>query len=427
MPVNHYFQGGNGIGNQNEKRLYEDLIVEGLKIYGHDVYYLPRTLVNRDLILGEDTTSRFDDSWLIEMYVESTEGFAGSQELISKFGLEIREDTTFMVSKRSWDYHVGQKDSLIAQGRPNEGDIIYYPLMNSFFEIQFVEDQEPFFQLGQLPVYKLRVTRWEYSSEQLNTGNYQIDNNETTYSLDSLVYQTSLESGTFGAVLGDPVVTGDVVTSIPLISGGEGYVSEPTITISAPSATINATASANITGNTLTSFTIVNAGRGYSSVPTLTLTYVSTDTTTKTDETSVITLTDGQVTSISTPTITDISSITSVTISSPGGAVNAFAQAILSNGVITRIDITADGSSYLGLSPTVSISENTDATGSLLLENDSADGQVQYFIDEDYNIQTQSAYANNIDLDTEAGFDTASTVDDVLDFTERNPFGEVDL
>ena len=79
MPVNHYFQGGNGIGNQNEKRLYEDLIVEGLKIYGHDVYYLPRTLVNRDLILGEDTTSRFDDSWMVEMYVESTEGFAGQQ------------------------------------------------------------------------------------------------------------------------------------------------------------------------------------------------------------------------------------------------------------------------------------------------------------------------------------------------------------
>ena len=97
MPVNHYFQGGNGIGNQNEKRLYEDLIVEGLKIYGHDVYYLPRTLVNRDLILGEDTTSRFDDSRMVEMYIESTEGFAGQQEIISKFGLEIREDTTFMV------------------------------------------------------------------------------------------------------------------------------------------------------------------------------------------------------------------------------------------------------------------------------------------------------------------------------------------
>ena len=427
MPVNHYFHGGNGIGNQNEKRLYEDLIVEGLKIYGHDVYYLPRTLVNRDLILGEDTTSRFDDSWLIEMYIESTEGFAGSQELISKFGLEIREDTTFMVSKRSWNYHVGQKDSLIAEGRPNEGDIIYYPLMNSFFEIQFVEDQEPFFALGQLPVYKLRVTRWEYSSEQLNTGNSQIDDNETAYSLDRLVYQSALESGTFGAVLGNPIVTGDQVTSIPVISGGEGYITAPTITISSPSATINAVASANVTVNTLTSFNIDNIGRGYSSVPTLTLTYVSTDTSTKTDETAVITLTDGQVTSISVPTINDISSVTSVSISSPGGAVTATGEAILTNGVVERIDITVDGSSYLGLSPTVTISENTDATGSLLLENDSADGQVQYFINEDFDLQTQSTYANNTDLDTEAGFDTASTLDDILDFEERNPFGEVDL
>jgi len=299
--------------------------------------------------------------------------------------------------------------------------------MNSFFEIQFVEDQEPFFALGQLPVYKLRVTRWEYSSEQLNTGNSQIDDNETTYSLDRLIYQSALESGTFGAVLGNPVVTGDQVTSIPVISGGEGYITAPTITISSPSATINAVASANVTGNTLTSFNIDNIGRGYSSVPTLTLTYVSTDTSTKTDETAVITLTDGQVTAISVPTINDISSITSVSISSPGGAVTATGEAILTNGVVERIDITVDGSSYLGLSPTVTISENTDATGSLLLENDSVDGQVQYFINEDFDLQTQSTYANNTDLDTEAGFDTASTLDDILDFEERNPFGEVDL
>jgi len=96
MAVNHYFQGGNGIGNTNEKRLYEDLIIEGLKIYGHDCYYLPRTLVNRDLILGEDSLSKFDDSYLLEMYMETTEGFAGEQEIINKFGLEIREDTTFV-------------------------------------------------------------------------------------------------------------------------------------------------------------------------------------------------------------------------------------------------------------------------------------------------------------------------------------------
>ena len=89
MPINHYFQGGQGIGNAAEKRLHEDLIVEGLKIYGQDVFYLPRTLVNKDLILGEDVTSKFDDSFSIEMYFENNTGFAGEQEIISKFGLEI--------------------------------------------------------------------------------------------------------------------------------------------------------------------------------------------------------------------------------------------------------------------------------------------------------------------------------------------------
>ena len=95
MPVNHYFQDGNGIGNTAEKRLYEDLIIEGLKIYGQDVYYLPRTIVNRDLILGEDMLSKFSSALLLEAYMETTEGFAGEQEIVNKFGLEIREDTTF--------------------------------------------------------------------------------------------------------------------------------------------------------------------------------------------------------------------------------------------------------------------------------------------------------------------------------------------
>ena len=429
MAVNHYFQGGNGIGSTSEKRLHEDLIIEGLKIYGFDCYYLPRTLVNRDLILGEDTLSKFDDSYLLEMYMETTEGFAGSQELISKFGLEIREDTTFVISKRRFNEQVDSFHTLIADGRPNEGDIIYMPLMNSFFEIQFVEDQEPFFQLGQLPVYKLRVTRWEYSSERLDTGIADIDNAETTYSLDQTLYQSTLESGTFGAVLGSPVVTGDQVTSIPVISGGEGYVTAPTVTISAPSATINATASANLTGNTITSFTINNVGRGYSSDPTITVVYVATDSTTKTNTDSVSTLLNGQLSSI-TPdaALNDVLSVTSVTVASPGGAVTATGQAVLTNGVVTNIRILVDGSSYLGLSPTVSLSANLDATGSLLLENDSASGEVNYFINEDYNIQTQAnTYADNIDLDNEAGFDTASVADDILDFTERNPFGEVDF
>src|SRR6056300_676518 len=358
MPVNHYFQGGNGIGSDSEKRLHEDLIIEGLKIYGQDVFYLPRTLVNQDLILGEDVLSKFYDSYLVEMYVETTEGFQGEQELISKFGLEIRDDTTFVIAKRRWQDQVDNTATLIKDGRPNEGDLIYVPLFNSFFEIQFVEDQEPFFQLGNLPVYKLKATKFEYNSERLDTGINAIDEAEDNLSLDQLNFQTSLESGTFGAILGSPVVTGDVVTSIPIVSGGEGYVTAPTLTISAPSATINATASANITGNTLTSFSIDNAGRGYSIAPTITVVYVATDSTTKTNTDSSPGLTNGQLTSITTPTITDIASIVSATVSSPGNAVTASATAVLTAGVVTSINITVDGSSYLGLSPTVTISEN---------------------------------------------------------------------
>ena len=250
MAVNHYFQGGQGIGNHSEKALYENLIIEGLKIYGFDVYYLPRTLVNQDIILGEDTLAKFDDSYLIEM-----------------FGLEIREDTTFTLAKRRFDDAVDSYHTLITEGRPNEGDILYFPLVKGFFEIQFVQDQEPLFQLGQLPVYKLNCTRFEYASQKIDTGIAEIDKIEDTASLDQLHFQVELEEGTL----------------------------------------------------------------------------------------------------------------------------------------------------------------DDSTTSYLLLENDSADGRKQYFIDESYNIQTQTPYADNLDLDSEAGFDTASVNDDILDFTERNPFGEVDF
>ena len=195
MAVNHYFQGGRGIGNAAEKRLHEDIIIESLKIFGQDIYYLPRTLVNRDLVLGEDTSSRFDDSYLLEMYFETNEGFAGENEIINKFGLEIRDDTTLVLSKRRFEEHVANKATLTASGRPNEGDVVFVPLLNSYFEIQFVEDQEPFYQLGNLPVYKLKVTRWEYSSEEINTGQEVLDETEDKYTLNELAHRFTLEYG----------------------------------------------------------------------------------------------------------------------------------------------------------------------------------------------------------------------------------------
>ncbi len=278
MAVNHYFQGGDGIGSQSEKRLIEDLIVENLKIYGHAVYYLPRTLVNRDLILGEDSASRFDDSYLVEMYFDTPQGFAGEEEIISKFGLEVRDDTTFVIAKRRFQEQVDDPANLMVDGRPNEGDVIYYPLMNRFFEIAFVEDQEPFFQLGNLPVYKLRCKTFEYSSEEFNTGHADIDQADDRKSLDTaLAHQFRLEDGTLNQ------------------SSYSGFLQLET---------------GDKHGN-------------------------------------------------------------------PCYVINEEYD-----------DITTDG----------------DAAES---------------------VQTKSAYADNLDLDSAAGFDTATVNDDILDFTENNPFGEV--
>ena len=150
MPVNHYFSKG----TTNEKYLYEDLIIEALRIYGHDVYYLPRTLVNKDQLFQEDALSKFDDAYLIEMYMETVEGYSGEKELISRFGLEIRDETTFVVSRRRWERFISIDGNLITNFRPNEGDWIYMPNVGRLFEISFVDKDDPFYQIDNLPVFK---------------------------------------------------------------------------------------------------------------------------------------------------------------------------------------------------------------------------------------------------------------------------------
>tara|TARA_B100000902_G_C27244951_1_gene882094 strand:+ start:269 stop:1219 length:951 start_codon:yes stop_codon:yes gene_type:complete len=171
MPRNVYFSQA----VRSEQNLYEDLIIESLKIYGQDVYYIPRVLVNRDNILGEDPASKFDDAYLIEMYIENTEGFEGSGDLYSKFGLDIQDDVKFIVSKRMWNQGIGKFSSNVISPRPQEGDLIFLPMTNKFFEISFVEHEQPFYQLQNLPVYKLTCSLFEYSDEQIETGIEEID------------------------------------------------------------------------------------------------------------------------------------------------------------------------------------------------------------------------------------------------------------
>lgn len=190
MPTNFYFD----TGTTAEKRLYEDLVIEQLKVFGQDVYYMPRTLIAEDTVLGEDTLSKFDDAYMIEMYFENTDGFAGDKEIMNQFGLENREEATFVVSQRRFEDMIAPDDNIGT--RPKEGDLIYFPLVSKVFEISFVDHDEPFYQIGNLPVYKLSVKTFDYSSEEMDTGIKEIDAIETAYTLDSMGFQLALEQTT---------------------------------------------------------------------------------------------------------------------------------------------------------------------------------------------------------------------------------------
>ena len=194
MPTNVYFD----TGTKSEQHLYEDLMIEQLKIYGQDVFYIPRTLVKEDELFGEDTLSKFGDAYLIEMYFENVEGYEGEKEIMSKFGLQMNDDATFVVSRRRFEQLVSHDSNLIVKTRPNEGDLVYFPKVNKMFEITFVEHDDPFYQVHNVPAFKLKVKTFEYSSEDIDTGIAEIDAIETANSLDMLEYQFTLEqSGTF--------------------------------------------------------------------------------------------------------------------------------------------------------------------------------------------------------------------------------------
>ena len=170
MAVSRYLRKGVG----TEQRLYENIIIESIQHYGLNVFYLPRTVNGLDKILNEDAESMFNEAWQLEMYPESIQGFEGQGDLMAKFGLEIRDEITLVVAKRTWEKWVGQNTR--REGvRPEEGDIIYLPWCHKYFDITFVEHEQPFYALMNLPTYKLTCSLFELSSEKFNTGNKEID------------------------------------------------------------------------------------------------------------------------------------------------------------------------------------------------------------------------------------------------------------
>jgi len=201
MPTNVYFD----TGTRPEQYLYEDLIIEQLRIYGQDVYYIPRKLAGTDSIWQEDISSSFESSYLIEMYMETIDGYEGEKELMSKFGLDIQDDATFVVSRRRWEQFVSIDNNIIESSRPNEGDLVYFPKANKLFEITFVDKDDPFYQVHNLPTYKLKCKTFEYGSEVMDTGITEIDAVEEDFSLDQLAHQMTLEDGTGSLLLENAV------------------------------------------------------------------------------------------------------------------------------------------------------------------------------------------------------------------------------
>ena len=276
-------------GSAQEQTFIENLIVESIEIYGQDIYYLPRTYVNRDTIFQEVENSSFTQALAVRAYVNNVEGWEGQGELLSKFGVRIEDKTTFIFSREKFTSAVDDNAVLNVEGRPNEGDLIWFPATKHLFEISFVEAERPFYQLGKGYVWECQCELFEYSDEELDTGVTEIDAIETAFANAIKLIMDAGGTGTFTVgeeIVGDrflatatATVSGGAVTAFTVTDGGEGYKSAlpPTVTITGGGGS-GATATATVDSvGLVTGITVTSGGSGYTSAPTVTIDYSPKD------------------------------------------------------------------------------------------------------------------------------------------------------
>lgn len=248
MPTNVFFNHA----VQTEQHLYEDLVVEALRMYGHNVFYLPREVIEEDSILNEDVQSKFGDSYQVEMYIENTDGFEGEGDLMSKFGVQIRDQATFIMSLRTWERFISLDDNLATSFRPNEGDLIYFPLSGSMFEIKFVEHEDPFYQVGKLFVFKMTCELFEYSQEDFDTGIGDIDLIEDEQAYTTVMTMTSGNGQNYvvnenitksGTVVGEVVSWNNITNKLT--------IKDVTTTLATTDVLVGATSTAQYTINSI--------------------------------------------------------------------------------------------------------------------------------------------------------------------------------
>jgi len=275
MALNPYFQQG----SQGEQRLVQDLINEHLRIYGIEVTYIPRKFVNQATIIEEVTASKFDDNFSVEMYVNSYDGYSGAGDVLTKFGMSLRDEVELTVSKERFEEFIAPfmvaSDDIDLASRPREGDLVFFPLGQRLFEIKFVEHEDPFYQLGKTYVYKLKCELFEYEDEVIDTSLDIID----TQVQDEGYIATLKLVGIGRTAQASPVRATGFIDEIFLNNDGSGFTGTPTVSISTSPSSLNnsdatavafTTTRANVTS--IEKILITNAGIGYTETPTITIT-----------------------------------------------------------------------------------------------------------------------------------------------------------
>lgn len=253
-------------GNRTEQNLVQDLVDEQIRLFGADVFYIPRVSL-RDKTLGEVVQSEFNQSYMIEMMLVNVEGFGAGSEFVSKFGLRITDEITFVVSRRRWEQSANPALNLAVDGRPNEGDLIYYPLTEDIYEIKYVEREQPFFQLGKQYFYILTAELYEQGADKFDTGVDEIDDIEREFSnITTLNLGLTTRQQATGTVTVD---AGGAITSATVTLAGTGYNEAPGVTITG--AGTGGIIESKISDGGVVSLLVVNGGSGYTTPPTITI------------------------------------------------------------------------------------------------------------------------------------------------------------
>ena len=274
MALNPYFLQG----SRQEQRLVQNLVNEHLKIYGQEVTYIPRKFVNQSSIIEEVQASKFDDNFAIEAYVDTYEGYQGAGDVLTKFGMSLRDEVTLTISKERFEEFISPfmeaDDDVELSSRPREGDLVFFPLGQRLFEIKFVEHEEPFYQLGNTYVYKLKCELFEYEDEVIDTSIEAID----TQVADEGYIATLRLVGVGRTATAVASINSGFISEIFLNNDGSGFTGTPTVAIStSPSGLIGDNAAAVAITTTRANITSVekilltNAGANYTSPPIITI------------------------------------------------------------------------------------------------------------------------------------------------------------